>query len=171
VGAGLVDSVGARTEDALVAGELSAESEVVANKYRVNGAFAYLWAAMVVALTVFGVVLFVVALLDGNGPPFAFMFLWVAVLAWFWFVILAFISYEVVIFENNEIEFRSFVRKLRVSPEDLLTVYPMAGGLDPYTVSIRTRKGTARVIRMMTDFSGLVATLRELKPGLAVRGV
>ena len=144
-----------------------------AQRYRVAGAFLVLWCAVLVIMTIFGVVL-VVSSISGSvrsGPPPFLMVVWFGVLGWLWYVPLRFISYEVTILPDGRVQFRSVLRTWSVPGSRIRTVAPMFGGLDPYTVSVRTDAGNARILRMMDGFSEMIARFRELNPDLRTRGV
>jgi hypothetical protein len=140
---------------------------------RISGPFPYLWLGMVVLFTLVGAPLIVVATIRGgtDAPPPFFAAAWIAILLWFWYAALVWISYEIRLSASGELEFKSVLRSVKIDARDVLYVGPPWGGLDPYTLVFRTSTKTARTVRQMDGLHSLIYQLRSVNPEIELKGV
>jgi hypothetical protein len=132
-----------------------------------------MWFGMLAVFTFVGAPLLIVTMIKGgpNAPPVFFAVFWLAILAWFWFVALVFISYEIRLFPNGEVEFKSVLRSIRVNVGDVTYVGPAFGGWDMNTLVFKFSTGSARVARSMNGFHSMLNQLLARNPDIQLRGL
>lgn len=138
---------------------------------RIVGWMPFVWLGAISLMTMLGIPLTIDVVRggpDSPGPVFAIF--WLGILAWFWYVALVHISYEIRLSPEGEIEFKSVLRKIRMNAQELTYIGP-AYWLDPYTVVFRSTTRAARSTRTMENFSLLISELRRLNPDIRLRGI
>src|SRR5688572_3875553 len=115
-----------------------------------------------------GTVGFLVAVATGAELSFGLVFFGVGVLYW-WFSILYQLFYEVTLHEDGEVEFKSVLRTRRVRATDIEAIVPRWGGVDLYTMTVRTTHGKLHMIRGMSNMFDFGTRLRELNPTVDLR--
>ncbi len=106
-----------------------------------------------------------------DAPPILLAITFSAVVGWFWFVALIWVSYEIRLTASGELEFVSVLRTLRTKVADVKSVRSAMGGLDPYTIVFTFAGGKARAIRQMDGLHKLMQRLVAQNPAIDVRGV
>ena len=96
-----------------------------------------------------------------------FLSLWFCGLGWVWYSYLK-MPIEIKISSENSIEFRSVLKPVRLSPQEIKSIKAMP--LSPGFINIRHTKGTVRLINQMDGFYDFVSTLKSLNPSIQVKG-
>ena len=140
---------------------------------RISGPLPYVWLGAITVFTIVGVPSVLLAAVRGgpDNPPLPFALFFVAIVGWFWFVALVWISYEVVLFPDGGLEFKSVLRRVRTSAGQVSSIGPAFGGWDMYTLVIKFDGGSARVMRSMSGFHSMLNELQALNPELRLRGL
>jgi hypothetical protein len=137
-----------------------------ARVYRIE-AFGYLFAGVVVLLTVIGVVVLLPRALRDPSGELPLMLLWFAILGWFWFNILS-SPYEVRVEPDGRLIFRSLRRRVEVHASQTQSVrgMPLGGG------AVITYDGGKIWLRAnLAHFFDFIQRLRALNPGLETKRV
>jgi hypothetical protein len=125
--------------------------------------------AMPIFLMVAGALLFSGVLpLRGSPQPLEVIgAIWVAMIGWLWYWILS-IPYRIEVSETGEIEFRSLIRRRRMTPLEIVSVRPEASSFGFLVV-----RGGRRKIRLLNQFDGFhdfLVSLKAANPTIELRG-
>ena len=145
---------------------MGAAGNVEPKVYRID-ASGYIFAAMTLVFTIFGLALLLPQTLAERPEELPFMLMWFAVLAWFWFNVLT-SPYEVRMEADGRIVFRSLVRRREVHASQIRRVkgLPLHGGIQ------FTHDGGRIWLRVpLRSFYDFLIRLRELNPGIDTTGV
>lgn len=84
-------------------------------------------------------------------------------LGWVWWGYLK-IPYEIKISDHNSIEFRAFLKKIVLSPNEIKSIkgFPLSYGF----VKVKYSGGSIQLIDKMSDFHDFVATVKSINPSV-----
>jgi hypothetical protein len=139
---------------------------------RISRGPAALWLGAVGFMTVMGIPLLLITIIrnPSDAPPILLVAWWLGTLAWFWYVLLVWISYEVRLSPTGEMEFKSVLRTVRRDARQLAHI-EAASAFDPYTVVFKFLTGKSRTVRQMEGFVDLIRELKQLNPNIQLRGL
>ena len=125
--------------------------------------------AMPIFLMVLGLLLFldILPFRGSPQPPKAIGIIWLALIAWLWYSILS-IPHRIEISESGEVEFRSLLRRRRMTSLEIVSIKPEASSFGFLVV-----RGSRRKIRLLNQFDGFHDFLINLKasnPTIVLRG-
>ena len=132
----------------------------VAVRCRLTGAFPVLMAVVIIG----GTIGFFVPLATGARLDFWLIFYGLGVVYW-WYSVLYELFYEITLYDDETVEFRSMLRTRRVRAQDIEAIVPRWGGIDLYTMSVRTKTGKKlNMIRAMSNMFEFGTRLKQLNP-------
>ena len=133
---------------------------------RATGLVPVMFVGMTALFTfIVGPILIIKAIQGGPDAPGPAVLLWFAVLAWFWFVLLYLMSFELRLFDDGRLECRSVLRRRRLRVTDIKSIGPWLP-FDTVTFAIRTSSGNAYVPRQMTNMFDFATVLRDMNPAI-----
>lgn len=135
--------------------------------YRASPAPLVFFYSLLTILTLGGLAVLVLGVTRTPVVTTAWLLLvWLGLLAWLWYIYLR-IPYKIYLRDDQSIEFRSFIRLVILSPQDIVTIQKL-----PLTfLKVKHTRGSLVLITQMTDIHELIAVIQEGNPAVQVSGV
>lgn len=102
-----------------------------------------------------------------DGPQWLFGVFWLAILCWLWYVILS-IPHRIVIFDDDQIEFVSRVRRKRFLPLEIKSIKPETSQFG--FLAVQTNRGKVRLLNQFDGFHEFLTSLKDKNPSVELRG-
>lgn len=135
--------------------------------YRASPAPLVFFYSLLTILTLGGLAVLVLGVTRTPVVPTAWLLLvWLGILAWLWYVYLR-IPYKIYLRDDQSIEFRSFVRLVILSPQDIVTIQKLLLTF----LKVKHTRGSLVLITQMTDIRELIAFIQKGNPAVQVSGV
>lgn len=137
--------------------------------YRVSKQVIVFMFVLLGFLTLIGLLILINGLIraDSFGILQVFLLIWLGLLVILWYINLK-VPNEIKINLDNSLEFRSYLKKTVVSPEDIISI--KAAPLSTGYVNLKHNAGTIRLFSHMTGFYELVGTIKSQNPGVEIKG-
>ena len=136
-------------------------SMAIAIRCRLTGAFPILMAAVVIG----GTIGLIVPVVTGASWNFWLIFYAVGVVYW-WYGVLYELFYEITLYDDGVVEFKSVLRTRRVQATEIEAIVPRWKGIDLYTMIVKTKSGKLNMIRAMSNMFYFGTRLREINPSI-----
>lgn len=133
-----------------------------------------MWLFTISLLTLVGVpgVLFSAFSDDQDAPSLVFALFWIGIVGWFWYLALVWTSYEVVLSAEEQLSFKSVLKRTTMDARDVVFIGSAMDGWDPYMLVFRTDSGaTARIPRQSDGLVALVTEIKKVNPRVELRGL
>jgi hypothetical protein len=130
--------------------------------YRFVGLNPYFMLGVLVLLTLVAPAMLVKFVQSGGW----YYVVWVAILAWFWFIALFRFAYRIRV-NGNAAEFKTIARRRRTPLAQIRSIHARSTGY----VIIRFDGGRVELAGAFNDFHDFVNRVKEANPGVELKGV